>query len=120
MVLGHGLGAVKEMGLEVYAQRFRAEGYAFLAFDYRHFGESDGELRQLLDINKQLQDWQSAIGYARTLPEVDGKRVVLWGTSRAGSLAASRVLRSCASLTPTLSRRPRQRCVTRKRSKPPR
>jgi len=87
IVLGHGLGAVKEMGLEAYATRFTAEGYACLTFDYRHFGESDGEPRQLLDINKQLQDWQSAIGYARTLLQVDGKRVVLWGSSFGGGHA---------------------------------
>ena len=93
IVLGHGLGGVKEMGLEAYAKRFTAEGYACLIFDYRHFGASDGEPRQVLDIKKQHQDWQSAIDYARTLPEVDGKRVALWGTSFGGAhvlVAASR------------------------------
>jgi hypothetical protein len=36
-----------------------------LAFDYRHFGDSDGTPRQLLDIAHQLEDWQAAIAYAR-------------------------------------------------------
>jgi pimeloyl-ACP methyl ester carboxylesterase len=84
IVMGHGLGAVKEMGLESYAECFVAQGYACLVFDYRHFGASDGEPRQLLDIHKQLQDWQAAVDFAHTLPEVDGKRLVLWGTSFGG------------------------------------
>lgn len=84
IVMGHGLGGVKEMGLEAYAERFVAEGYACLVFDYRHFGSSDGEPRQLLDIDKQLQDWQAAIDFARTLPSVDGNRMALWGSSFGG------------------------------------
>lgn len=84
IVLGHGLGGVKEMCLEAYAQRFVEQGYACLVFDYRHFGSSDGQPRQLLDIDKQLQDWQAAIDYARDLPQVDGRRMALWGTSFGG------------------------------------
>jgi len=84
IVMAHGLGGVKEMGLEAYAQRFVAQGYACLVFDYRHFGSSDGEPRQLLDIGKQLQDWQAAIDYARGLPQVDGSRMALWGSSFGG------------------------------------
>ena len=51
VVLAHGFGAVKEGGPVRMAERFAAEGYAGLAFDYRYFGESGGEPRQLLDIN---------------------------------------------------------------------
>ncbi|MFN8102384.1 MAG: alpha/beta hydrolase [Mycobacterium sp.] len=83
VVLAHGLGAVKEMRLDAYAERFRAAGYACLVFDYRHFGASDGEPRQLLDIERQRTDWTAAVAFARSLPEVDG-RVVLWGSSFGG------------------------------------
>ena len=84
IVMAHGLGAIKEMGLQAYVQRFVAEGYACLVFDYRHFGTSDGEPRQLLDISKQLADWQAAIDFARDLPAVDGSRMALWGSSFGG------------------------------------
>lgn len=87
IVFGHGLGTVKEMGLEAYAERFTAKGYACLTFDYRHFGESDGEPRQIIDIKKQLKDWQSAVDFARSLPDVDGSRMVLWGSSFGGGHA---------------------------------
>ena len=81
VVLGHGLGGVRTMRLDAFAERFAAEGYSCLVFDYRHFGDSDGEPRQLLDIDRQLQDWAAAIAYARTR---GSGRVVLWGTSFGG------------------------------------
>ncbi|AZG47475.1 hypothetical protein D7316_04086 [Gordonia insulae] len=82
--MAHGLGAVKEMRLDAFAERFADAGYACLVFDYRHFGDSDGEPRQLLSIRRQLDDWAAAIAYARSIPEVDSGRVVLWGTSFGG------------------------------------
>ncbi|WP_082934858.1 alpha/beta hydrolase [Mycolicibacterium mucogenicum] len=84
IVMAHGLGGVKEMRLDAFAERFTAAGYACLVFDYRHFGASAGEPRQLLDIDRQLEDWRSAIAYARTLDGVDPDRVVVWGTSFGG------------------------------------
>ena len=84
VVLGHGLGAVKEMRLDVYAERFADAGYACLVFDYRHFGASGGEPRQLLSVSRQLADWRAAIAYARSRPEVDPARVALWGSSFGG------------------------------------
>lgn len=84
VVMAHGLGAVKEMRLAAYAERFAAAGYRVLVFDYRHFGESDGQPRGLLDIQRQLDDWAAAIHHARSLPGVDPQRVVLWGTSFSG------------------------------------
>ena len=87
VVMAHGLGGVKEMRLDTYAERFQAAGYACLVFDYRHFGASDGEPRQLLDIGRQLQDWASAIHHARNLGQVDGERIALWGTSFGGGHA---------------------------------
>ncbi|WP_374962545.1 alpha/beta hydrolase [Spongiibacter tropicus] len=84
VVMAHGLAAIKEMRLAAYAEKFAEAGYASLVFDYRHFGESDGEPRQLLDVKKQHQDWKAAIEFARQLPGVDPKRVVLWGTSLSG------------------------------------
>ncbi len=59
-------------------------GYACLVFDYRHFGASGGEPRQLLSIPRQHEDWVAAVAYARSLPEVDPEAVVLWGSSLSG------------------------------------
>ena len=84
VILGHGLGATREYGLEAFAQRFAQAGIAALVFTYRHFGDSGGQPRQLLDIERQLDDWAAALSYARTLKEIDSTRIALWGTSFGG------------------------------------
>lgn len=84
VVLAHGLGAVRAMGLTAFAQRFTDAGYACLVFDYRHFGDSAGHPRHLLSTRKQLADWSAALAFARSLDCVDGDRIVAWGTSFGG------------------------------------
>ena len=75
VILGHGLGATREYGLEPYAERFADAGIAALVFTYRHFGDSGGEPRQLLDIERQLGDWAAALAYARNLDGIDHERI---------------------------------------------
>jgi dienelactone hydrolase len=82
--MGHGLGGTREASLAPYAQRFASEGFAALVFDYRGFGGSSGEPRQVVSIPAQLDDWQAAIDCARSLPGVDPSRIALWGSSLSG------------------------------------
>jgi dienelactone hydrolase len=84
VILGHGLGATREMGLDAYATRFAEAGIAAFAFTYRHFGDSGGQPRQLLDIGRQLEDWAAALRYVRSLPYVDTDRIAIWGSSFGG------------------------------------
>jgi dienelactone hydrolase len=84
VILGHGLGATREMGLDAYARRFQAAGMAALAFTYRHFGDSGGSPRQLLDIERQLEDWAAALRHARTMQGIDPARIAIWGSSFGG------------------------------------
>lgn len=84
IIMGHGFGGTKDMGLESYALRYQEAGFAVLVFDYRHFGGSGGKPRQLIWIPYQLEDWSAAITYARGLQEIDPDRIALWGTSMSG------------------------------------
>jgi fermentation-respiration switch protein FrsA (DUF1100 family) len=84
VVMAHGFSGVREQRLDAYAGRFAAAGLAVLLFDYRHFGTSGGEPRQLLSIRLQLQDWEAAVSTARALPGIDPDRIVLFGTSLSG------------------------------------
>jgi hypothetical protein len=84
VVLAHGFGGVKEARLDAFAERFAAAGYAGLVFDYRHFGDSGGEPRQLLAIRRQHADWRAALRHARGLDGIDANRIVAWGTSFSG------------------------------------
>jgi dipeptidyl aminopeptidase/acylaminoacyl peptidase len=81
VVMAHGFAGTRDVGLPFFAERFAREGLAAFVFDYRHFGASGGAPRQLVDPWRQLEDWKAALAYARGLPEVDGTRAALWGTS---------------------------------------
>jgi dienelactone hydrolase len=83
VVLGHGTAGTMDR-LFVYAEPFAAAGLAVLLFDYRGWGASDGQPRQVIDIGGQLEDWRAAIGFARGLDGVDPDRIALWGSSRSG------------------------------------
>lgn len=87
VVLGHGLGAVREMRLDAYSERFAAAGIATLAFTYRYFGDSGGTPRQLMSVRRQLADWDAALDFVKSCPEVDGGRVAIWGSSFGGGHA---------------------------------
>ncbi len=84
VVMAHGFGGQREMRLPDFALRFVARGLAALVFDYRCFGSSDGEPRNLIDPRRHVEDWHAAIGHVRTLPQVDASRLALWGTSFSG------------------------------------
>jgi pimeloyl-ACP methyl ester carboxylesterase len=83
VVMGHGFTGTKEL-LVSYAEKFSDAGFAVLTFDYRYFGESEGEPRQIIDVKKQMEDWMAAISFARTLEGVDSERIALWGSSLSG------------------------------------
>lgn len=87
VVMAHGFGATREASLEPYAERFAAAGMHVLLFDYRHFGASDGEPRQLISVRRQLQDYAAAVHFAHALSGVDANRVAVWGTSFSGGHA---------------------------------
>ncbi len=113
IIMGHGFGGTKDMIMESYALRYQEAGFAVLSFDYRHFGESEGEPRQLILIPYQLEDYAAAIEYARDLKEIDPARIALWGTSASGgygiAIAAKDkniacVVAQCPGLDPHASR----------------
>ena len=87
VVMAHGFGATRDASLAPYAERFAAAGMFVLLFDYRHFGASDGEPRQLVSVRKQLEDYANAVSFARTVPGIDPQRIAAWGTSFAGGHA---------------------------------
>jgi uncharacterized protein len=83
LVMAHGTSGVREQ-LKHYIPRFTTAGMHVLLFDYRHFGDSDGEPRQLLSVRRQLQDYAAALDFIRKVPGVDPDRVALWGSSLSG------------------------------------
>jgi alpha-beta hydrolase superfamily lysophospholipase len=86
VVMAHGLSGTRRDRLGPFAERFAAAGLFALVFDHRGFGESGGE-PDLFHPALQLEDWQAAIDFARTLPGVDAERVATFGSSMGGGNA---------------------------------
>lgn len=61
VVMGPGGTLTRRDGIPSYAERFASAGFATFAFDYRHWGDSDGQPRRWISIERQLQDWRAAI-----------------------------------------------------------
>ncbi len=84
IIMAHGLAAIKAFRLPAFAEKFVERKMATFLFDYRTFGESDGKPRHLMNPFHHVQDWLAAISHVRSIPEVDGSRIALWGTSFSG------------------------------------
>jgi pimeloyl-ACP methyl ester carboxylesterase len=81
VVMGHGFGGTRDVGLAHVAEEFASNGLAALAIDYRYFGASGGTPRQIVDVWCQLDDWRAAVAFLRAHSRIDPARVALWGTS---------------------------------------
>lgn len=108
ITMAHGYAGVKEFGLERFAKAFAEAGFVVLVHDHRNFGASDGENRGDVDPWQQIADWRRAISFLQSRPEVDPKRIGIWGTSYAGGHAivlgaTDRRLRCVVAQVPTTS-----------------
>jgi uncharacterized protein len=109
IVFIHGTGGVKKMAWSIkLATSFAQNGYLFLNFDYRGWGESDSKLllldampepdeqgqvtvkaravRWQMDFADQTTDIRSAIAFLAGEPHVDHERIGILGTSYGGGL----------------------------------
>lgn len=91
IVMSHGIGAQKDMGLMNYAKVFANAGYAVLIFDYRYFGGSY-TMKPVLWRNfiypwNHKKDITVVVDFIKKGllgAQVDAEQIVLWGTSMAG------------------------------------
>ena len=84
VVQGPGWLGLKDSKLYIrYHEAFTSAGYAVFIFDYRGFGDSDGD-RGLLLPSMQLEDLVNAVTYVGTLAEIDANRIGVFGTGGTG------------------------------------
>lgn len=93
VVMAHGFGATRRMGLPAYAERFARRGLAVLVFDYRTFGESDGQPRHLVDPFRHIEDYRAAVSHVDSVDGIDSDRIGVWGFSFAGGHAIATAAR---------------------------
>jgi dipeptidyl aminopeptidase/acylaminoacyl peptidase len=66
-----------------YHEALLAAGMAILVFDYRGFGDSQGDATYL-DPMGQVADWRNAVTYLQTRPEIDPARIGAFGSGGTG------------------------------------
>jgi uncharacterized protein len=88
VVLCSGFGSTMDR-LFPWAEAFAAAGLAALVFDYGSFGLSEGEPRQVVDLDRQRADIRAAVAFARADEGVDPGRIVMWGNSLGGAHAVT-------------------------------
>jgi fermentation-respiration switch protein FrsA (DUF1100 family) len=84
IVLCQGYTGTKELFLPSLAKAFCEAGYPSLVFDYRGWGESEGD-RGYLFPSEQVEDIQNAMTFLGTHKMVDPERLGLYGTSFGGA-----------------------------------
>jgi dienelactone hydrolase len=66
---------VKEQMPSTYASKLADAGYVALVFDFRGWGESQGDIKYLEDPTRKTQDIHAAVDYLASRPEVQSERV---------------------------------------------
>lgn len=70
---------VKEQMAGLYAEKLAKEGFITLAFDFRNFGESEGEPRFFESPNLKKEDVKNAVTYLASLDEVNNDKISAFG-----------------------------------------
>ena len=93
--------SVKEQMAGSYAAKLADEGFIALAFDYSHYGRSEGLPRQLESTQEKLADLRAAVSYLESQPFVTGVGMVGVCTSASNGAylaAADRRLKAFATV----------------------
>ena len=69
VVMAHGIGAQKEMGLHEFAATFAESGLAAFVIDYRCFGGSGGEPRNHASPKRHVADLVASVEYVKVRDE---------------------------------------------------
>lgn len=76
VVVAGSFTSVKEQMAGTYARKFAEKGFVALVVDYAHYGESEGQPRQLESPDEKLSDLKAAVGYLIGLPWVQAVAMV--------------------------------------------
>ncbi|MHA3115499.1 alpha/beta fold hydrolase [Acinetobacter sp. ANC 4635] len=84
IIMANGFACERKFSLPDVAERFAEQGFAVILFDYRGFGESTGQPRELVSPKHHLQDWKSVVEQVKSWSNVNQEQLFLWGVSLSG------------------------------------
>ncbi|MEP7039509.1 MAG: alpha/beta fold hydrolase [Acidobacteriota bacterium] len=93
VVILHGSGPDEGLGYKIYGEEFSKLGIATLVYDKRGSGKSGGDWQQR-SFENMANDALAAVKYLQNRPEIDSKKVGIWGISQGGWTAAFAAARS--------------------------
>ncbi|MBJ7537462.1 alpha/beta hydrolase [Marinomonas transparens] len=79
------LAAVKEQAAGFYAEKLSKKGFLVLAFDYRTFGESEGQPRCYENPAYKTDDIHNAVSYLSSLNNIDSNKIAALGICASAS-----------------------------------
>src|ERR1700712_4174060 len=79
VIMTQGLTLLKEHYISNWGDKFVDAGYSVLIYDHRGWGSSEGSPRNVVNPMQQAEDYHDAVLFARSLPEIDGSRIAIWG-----------------------------------------
>lgn len=79
-----GWGSIQEALTSSFTNRFVAAGYAVMEFDYQGWGLSGGWPRQDINPWVRVKTANAALAHLKNMPQVNARKIVLWGTSFGG------------------------------------
>jgi hypothetical protein len=105
VVVGGTWTSVKEQMSDRYAEWLAQHGFVALDYDFRNYGESEGEPRQFESPALKIEDNRSAISFLMSLPFVAAERVGALGVCASamymsGTAAADPRIRALALVAP--------------------
>ena len=97
-------GAVKEQSSGLYAQEMAIRGFLTIAFDPSFTGESGCEPRNVASPDINTEDFQAAVDYLSTRPDVDPERIGIigicgWGGMALNAAAIDTRIKATAAMT---------------------
>jgi hypothetical protein len=107
VIVGGTWTSVKEQMSDRYASRLAEQGYVALDYDFRNYGESEGQPRQFESPALKIEDNRSAIDYLLTLQFVDPDRIGALGICAsvgymAGTITGDSRVKSFGAVAPWL------------------
>ncbi|MDP8977798.1 MAG: alpha/beta hydrolase [Actinomycetota bacterium] len=88
VVICSGYTGLKDIHPARFARALCPQGIVCLAFDYRGYGQSEGERGRLVPVD-QVRDLRAAVAYLSTLDEVDPDRIGVIGWALGGGIAVA-------------------------------
>jgi hypothetical protein len=87
VIMAHGTSATLKMVAIEYARALAQAGLCALIYDHRNLGQSGGTPRGEINPWIQCRGYLDAMSFSQSLPEIDPRRLALWGDSFAGGEA---------------------------------